>query len=152
LVKHTFPECQSFIETYVIGTKYLNLKSFEQFGLNYTLTKPSISKKHIPIQIQSFQNRILDIAIREYGLESSNKNKLLSLVSINDLPISTYSIASISSLIPRDYISIGTIENGIEKRDSLKLLPVIVPKVPTFPTLTINEEDDFFERFIQSRQ
>jgi predicted metalloprotease with PDZ domain len=148
LVQHTFPEFRSFIDTYIVGTKYLNPKSFEQFGLNYTLIKPDISTKHIPIQIQSSKNRISDIAIRKYGSTLSNKEKLVSLVSINNLPISTYSISSVYSLIPRDYIQIICIENGIEKRDSLKTLPVILPKVPTFPSLTINEKDDFFERFI----
>jgi len=151
LIQRTFPEFEDFLNTYIIGYRYLNHKLFEQFGLLYSLVIPTSTDKYIPVHISSFENGILNVVIREHGLPPSPNDISLALTKINDLPISTFSFNSIHGRpIPKDYISVEVLRNGVRKNESLKLFSMISPNRPTYPNIVI--ENDIFLQYFNSKK
>jgi predicted metalloprotease with PDZ domain len=147
LVQHTFPEFKNFLDTYIIGDSYLNPKIFEQFGLLYSLVIPTTTDKYIPIHISSFENGVLNVVIRDHGMPPSPTDKSLVLTKINNLPISTFSLNSICRRrIPKDYISVEAIRNGVRRNESLRLFSVTHPNRPTYPNIVI-ENNTLFNKY-----
>jgi hypothetical protein len=146
LIQHTFPEFRDFIHTYITGAKYLDLKLFDQFGLNYVEINFTPTEKYIPINISSFKNGILNVVVREIGMPPSSTDKIISLTRINDLPISTYSINSIfRRAIPMDTISVEILQNGEKKLELIELFSA--RNISFYPNIVVSDSA-FWDKYL----